>query len=311
MAARVMVEPRLQNVGSFCLVYAEGVKATLSLLTMLLVTASTANSAEIVTDEATRMGVLRLVFPNARISAVSGPPNIESFSVTDPLGHLVISLRSGFQHEYAVVGPVAKEEEEPASDITRFPEHWMSDKRRVLMEVFRWKPPRDGEPLLVAVLSYSFPTANPARCCRAKGKVILLSTAADRILDRIEKVPYAFTTFTSVRFLDMDGSGAEKLMIGADTSGMGSIGVDSAVFDLSNRKLDPLLAVNTLVFYEADIEDLDIHTLTLDEPQTIRSSGKRFFFVKKTFAEKAKLFAKPPTSQMSYPVGFGVPLDWQ
>jgi hypothetical protein len=178
------------------------------------------------------------------------------------------------------------------------------------MQVYRRKPTREGEAILVAVLSYSFPDANPARCCRAIGKVLLISNTEDRLLDKFDKVPCAFTMFTSVRFLDIDGSGAEKLMVDADTSGVASIGVSSAVFDLSNYNLNSILSIDTMVFYEADLEDLDIHTLALDERQTVHSQGRWFFFVKKTFAEKAKLFAKPHSTSVSYSVGYGVPLDW-
>jgi len=139
----------------------------------------------------------------------------------------------------------------------------------------------------------------------------LLSNTADRILDAFDKVPNEFTMFTAVKFLDVDGTGAEKLMIGADTAGAGFIGVDSAVFDVSKQKLTPLLSVATMVLYKAEIENIDIHTLTLDERQTIRSGGKRFVFIKKTFAEKRKISSKPLTRRVSFPPGYGLPLDWQ
>jgi hypothetical protein len=140
---------------------------------------------------------------------------------------------------------------------------------------------------------------------------LLLSNTAERILDTFDQMPYAFTTVTSVGFLDLDGSGANKLMIGADFSGVGSSGIDTAVFDVSHRKLRPLISFTTLVLYEADPDQLDIHTLELDEHQTRLAKGNRFFFVKTTYAEKATVFPKPVITHVSYPVGTGIPLNWQ
>jgi hypothetical protein len=118
----------------------------------------------------------------------------------------------------------------------------------VQMQLYRWKTPDGLEPLLVAVLNYSFLNANPARCCVAIGEVLLLSSTADRILDTLDQMPNDFTTFTSVRFLDPDGSGADKLMIAADFSGAGITGVDMAIFDVSHRKLNPMISLATLSY---------------------------------------------------------------
>ena len=138
---------------------------------------------------------------------------------------------------------------------------------------------------------------------------MLVSNTADRVLDTFDKVPNAFTMFTLVRFLD-DGSDAEKLMICADFSGIATLGMDSAIFDVAHRKVSPLISAETLVSYQLERENLDFHTLTLDEHRTLLSNGQRFVFTKKTWAEKGKVFSTPVTSSVSYPVGAGLPLDW-
>jgi hypothetical protein len=85
--------------------------------------------------------------------------------------------------------------------------------------------------------------------------VLLVSNAADHIFDKFDKMPYAFSEFTSIRFLDVNGSGVEKLMIGADFSFLGpAVGVDSAVFDLADHRLTPLFSTNTVVLDEADLD---------------------------------------------------------
>lgn len=71
------------------------------------------------------------------------------------------------------------------------------------------------------------------------------------------------------------------------------------------------MSVTTMVFYEAELENADVHTLTLDEGQTLLAGGKRFFFVKKSFVEKGEVLRRPVTSRVSYPIGTGLPLDWQ
>jgi len=44
-----------------------------------------------------------------------------------------------------------------------------------------------------------------------------------------------FTTFTSIRFIHTDTTAAEKLMIGYDYSGAGSIGISSIVLDVDGQ----------------------------------------------------------------------------
>ena len=164
--------------------------------------------------------------------------------------------------------------------------------------------------MLVAILSYSFRGANPARCCRAIGKVLLLSNGGERVVDTFGGMPWAFSAFMDVRFLN-DGSGTEKLMVGVDTYGPATLIVDSAIFDLSKGRLTPVLSVQTMVLYEQELENIDVHTLTLDEGRTTSAKGTRFYFVKRMFADKKKLPATPVVTIESYPAGSGLPLNWQ
>jgi hypothetical protein len=83
------------------------------------------------------------------------------------------------------------------------------------------------------------------------------------------------------------------------------------VFEAVNNKLHPILSVNTMVLYEAELEKADIHTLTLDKRRTLFGRGTQFFFFKKSYVEKGRVLAKPVTTTVSYRVGTGVPLDWR
>jgi hypothetical protein len=267
------------------------------------------NAAQLVTDEATNLKVLRLIFPGMRTSVVSKRKSEKPWPVTDPLGRVIALVKDGLERgkDFTVVGPVSKEEEGPASDLRDYQHR--SDQRYVRMEVFRWSS-STGEPFLVAVLNYTFRNANPPRCCRALGRIVLLSNDAGRVLDSFDKVPYAFTMFTSLQFLNVNISGSEKLMIGADFSGAGTVGINSAVFEVSHEKLNPVLSVTTMVLSEADVEDSDIHTLTLDEQRTLLTNGKEFFFVKKTYASGKQVFQTPRIETISFPVATGIPVDW-
>jgi hypothetical protein len=279
-------------------------------MALVLVSYSAAHAGELVTDETLKLQVLRLTFPNTQISVIPANANETPYSVTDPLGR-VVELAEPLlapNHDYEIVGSVAKYEEEPASDITDL-NRPPSDKRQVRMQLFRWRI-ANGGPLLLEVLSYSFANANPARCCRALGKILLLSSTGDHILDTLDTVPYAFTMFTSVEFFQVDGTDAEKVMIGGDFSGVATVGVNSVVLDVSHQRLTPLMSVTTGVLYEEELENTDVHTLVLDERRTRAAGGKRFFFIKKSYVEKGKIRRTPVSSVVSYPIGTGLPLDW-
>lgn len=83
------------------------------------------------------------------------------------------------------------------------------------------------------------------------------------------------------------------------------------VFDVVNKHLRPLIEVSTLVLYEAELENADVNTLALDEGRTRDAAGREFFFLKKSYIEKGKVLRRPVTTSVSYPVGAGLPLDWQ
>jgi hypothetical protein len=269
------------------------------------------HAAQLVTDEATNLQVLRLVFPGMRVSVLAKRQDEKPSPVTDPMGRIIAVVSDGLERgrEFSTIGPVSKEERGPASDLGDY-QH-MSNQRYVRMEVFRWRASTDGQPFLLAVLSYTFRNSNPPLCCRALGKIVLLSNNANRVLDSFNKVPNAFTMFTSLDFIKVSGTGYEKLMIGVDFSGVGTIGINSAIFEVSQRKLRPLLSLTTMVLNEADIEALDIRTLKFDEHRTFLANGKEFFFLQRTYATGKQVLATPSTETIALPVGTGVPIDWQ
>jgi hypothetical protein len=114
--------------------------------------------------------------------------------------------------------------------------------------------------------------------------------------------------FTDIRFLQ-GGTGSEKLMIAADYYGAASLRVRSVILDVLDNHLNPLMSVSTVVLYEAELENADVHTLTLDAHKTLVTGDKRFYFVKKSYVEKGNVLRTPATTGVSYPIGTGLPLQ--
>lgn len=243
---------------------------------LLLLDFSICRAAELVTDEALRLHVLHRVFPNAAISI--SPVRISQEPREAHLAPLAEPLRSALEQErnYDVVGPVAKDEEAPAEqDITRSPGKPFADRRQVRLLLYR------SQPNLVAVVNYSFPEASPSRCCRVIGKVMLLSVSGDQVLATFDNMPNAFTTFTAVKFIDVGSTATEELLISVDFAGAGTIGINTAIFDLSSQKITPLGWLTTAVY--SGLEKEEMFTLTLDEQRTRLSNGRRCWFTKKTY----------------------------
>lgn len=275
----------------------------------LLLLVCSAHGAELVTDEATRLGVLRLVFPKAAISigpARSKPPEAGFSGELEPLAD---SFHDAFadEQEYDVVAP-PDEEEELAASITF---DRSSDRRRVRLLLYRWRPADGGQASLVAVLHYVFVDANPSRCCRALGKVMLLSASGERVEAKVTEMPNAFTRFTSIRFLDPGRPNPEDLLVSVDFSGAGVVGVNTAILDLTNQRITPLGWLTTAVYDGLEKENEEMFAMTFDEQKTRLSKGKRFWFVKKSYIEKGKKLPTPITSATSVlATRMGVPLNW-
>jgi len=289
-------------------------KDCLVLAALFVLGASSAHAAQLVTDETVRLRVLHTAFPNARISnspaateskqSLPGGANKQEIGF-DTLGAISNELTDALEGErrYDVIGSVSKDEETPASDITAPPKNRLSDKRQVRLRLYRWQGRLEVEPVLVAFLNYSFPDAKPAHCCGAVGKLLLTSDAVDRILAHFNKTSFAFTSFTSIRFLDINDDGTEEVLVGEDFGGGASTGVNLAIFDLSHGTFNLKFQVTTAVF--SAMEDFEEYVLTLDEQRTVSAKGETFHFVKKTYAANGKAHPKPIVTRISYPAGTG------
>jgi hypothetical protein len=187
----------------------------LATLAIFVLIAPTVHSAEIVTDEALRIQVLRTEFPKATISTAHRAEKLPKVSLDPERQPLWDSMTDALENEseYQVVGPVEKREETAVGLGCK--EQRLCDIRRVRLRLYRWRSKKADQSSLLAVLNYSFPGANYARCCSAIGRVLLLSSSGDHVLAKVDEMPNAFTTFTAVKFLDAGNMPNEKLLIGA------------------------------------------------------------------------------------------------
>jgi len=259
--------------------------------------------AELVTDEKTRLQVLRLMFPDARIS--ESPIRSWDASYTAKWAQelpLIDALRD--EKLYDVLGPIAKDEEDAATDVA---ELITSNERTVRLRLYRWQT-ENSRPFLVGTLNYAFRNVQPAQCCRAIGKLLLLSDDGKAILDSISRMPQDFTMFTSIRFANLNGDRSEALMVSADFSGPMTVGINTLILGVHHEKFRPLFWTTTAV--KSDLEQ-KMFTMALDEKRTFLARGQRYCFVKTTYIEKGKTLRPPLTSRVSYPVGNGnVAVDW-
>jgi hypothetical protein len=280
--------------------------AALSIVAVFGVTASTVTGAEAVIDEAIRMRVLRLMFPNGRISA--SPIRAWDASVKvkglEPL-QLNDALRS--ERLYDVKGALTNAaEKEAATDVTD-PEA-PSDKRIVRLRLYRWTAGKEDRPYLIGVLHYRFYNKQPALCCQAIGELLLLSEDGAGLLDCVAKMPSDFTIFTSVRFADLKGDGSQTLLLSADFSGPGTVGVGTVALTVAHQKLKTLFWTTTAV--KSSLGN-GMFTLALDEDRTRLAKGRQYWFIRKTYVEEGGGAHTPPlTSRVSFPVNDQVPVDW-
>jgi len=267
-------------------------------MAFLVASSIPAHSAELLTNEGIRLRVLQTVFPGAAISVSTGP--LEDLSLKlDCCKELPLNDAFKDEHLYEIVAPATKAEEDPAGDVAE-PEKPLSTTRLVRLQVYRQRSQDGREPLLVAIVNYWFRPANPPNCCQAIGKVLLLSANGDRLLDSFDNMPNAFTMFTSITFLDIDGGGLEKLFLAADYSSPGEVGINLKVFDVSGLKIRPLLAIASASSWR------EKSVLAFDQQETMAAKGKRFWFTKTVYDRNGTELQQPVITNISFPAGEGV-----
>jgi hypothetical protein len=82
----------------------------------------------------------------------------------------------------------------------------------------------------------------------------------------------------------------------------GSIGTSMLVFDLSGRRLRPILETQSRLEYMTS----DRYSQELDVERSVAQAGRSVCFELTVFAKNEKVYAKPHVSHECYPMGAGV-----
>ncbi|HXA52008.1 MAG TPA: hypothetical protein VNV86_16945, partial [Candidatus Acidoferrum sp.] len=87
-----------------------------------------------------------------------------------------------------------------------------------------------------------------------------------------------------------------------DAGGAGSIGTSMLVFDLSGRRLRPILETQSRLEYMTS----DRYSQELDVERSVAQEGRSVCFELTVFAKNEKVYPKPHVSHECYPMGTGV-----
>jgi hypothetical protein len=231
-----------------------------------------------------RQDVLQAIFPPMEVVATTR--------------HRPDSLRypDAFANEtiYQVNGPAINEIERCASG-------GLSKSREVQLQVLPWPRTRAD---LVAVVQYRFIGASPAGACWSIGLVLHISRRgqAFEVLERQLMEPMHHSMFAGVRLLDLNGDGVEELVVEPDAGGTGTFMTSMLLFDLSGRRLRPILETQSRLEYLTT----DRYSQDLDVERSVAQEGRSVCFELTVFAKNEKVYAEPHVSHECYPMGTGV-----
>jgi hypothetical protein len=232
-----------------------------------------------------RQDILQAIFPAMEVVATTRHRPPASPRYPDAFANEAI---------YQVNGPATNEVEHCASAA-------LSKSREVQLQVFPWPRTRTD---LVAVVQYRFIGASPAGACWSIGLVLHLSRRgqAFEVLERQLMEPMHHSLFAGIRLLDLNGDGVEELVVEPDAGGAGSIGTSMLVFDLSGRRLRPILETQSRLEYMTT----DRYSQELDVARSVAQEGRSVCFELTVFAKNEKVYARPHVSHECYPMGTGV-----
>jgi hypothetical protein len=246
-----------------------------------------------------RQDILQAVFPAMEVVATT-----RHRSDLKPSSSLHYTDAFANEPIYQVNGLAINEVERCASeDLSkrRFSESWFSKSREVQLQIFPWPRTRAD---LAAVVQYRFIGASPAGSCWSIGLVLHISRRGQsfEVLERQLMEPMHHSLFATVRLVDLNGDGVEELVVEPDAGGVGSYGTSMLIFDLSGRRLRPILETQSRLEYMTS----DRYLQELDVERTLAQEGQSVCFELTVFAKDEKIYSKPHVSHECYPMGTGV-----
>ncbi|MEI9814228.1 MAG: hypothetical protein WDO18_16985 [Acidobacteriota bacterium] len=219
--------------------------------------------------------------------------------------HLVDALANEKQYEIRGAAPI--EERAFAEDLVGEGDK-LSDVRLVQMRLFR--SGAGPEARLLAIIRYFYLGANPARCCMAIGKVVLLNRTGNQALATVRQSPHAYTTFTNIQPIADLRTGRSILLVGLDFGAPETTGEYSMILGVERDRLIPLHGFVSAISTTAE-DGPQTFAMTLDRGRTHFGTDRRLWFVKKTFMRGMKILDPPEAQHVAIKVGTNpVDLDW-
>lgn len=200
---------------------------------------------------------------------------------------------------YQVNGPPANAIERCASE--NLGSAHFSQSREVRLLLLPWPRTRAD---YAGVLQYSFIGSNPAGSCWSIGAVIHLARRGPQweVVERRLVEPHRHNKFEGVQMVDVTGDGVEDLVVEPSFGGPGASGSSLLIFDLSGRRLRPILQTQSRLEFGKD----DAYSQKLDPPGSVESGGKSVCFELTVYVKGGRVYSKPRVTHECYPSGTGV-----
>ena len=253
----------------------------------LLGIASLASAAKLVTDESTRMKVLAVLFPKARINEIQG----KRIDNSGRVGSVEFPDALKDEKVYHVEAPPIGEAEECAASSLVDPE--IVGRRRVLrLKLFSL----GNEPEYVAAMQYKFSDANPPFACPSIARLSIVSQRK-RVDDYVPEMTH-HSGWQTIGFANLTGPGSDDLIVESDWGGGGAQYGELSIFDLAPNKLRQLIQIRSRgVDYQREWASV------LDVAKTASKQGREFCFTQTTFQVAEKTLQPPQATYPCYPPG--------
>lgn len=264
------------------------IAARVSVLTALVSVAVLGRAANLVTDESTRIEVLKAAFPDAKVSPPKNKP-LDWRPLPWPKHELTDALRG--EEEYTVVGTMDRFEQSWANICA---EHGPNPVRRLRMRVYdvRWGQRKT----YVALAQYVvFPEDSVARsrllCAFARLFVLTRQVDEWRVDHTGDSLLWWGQAIPSFRLLDINGDGQEEVVVEAEGTTAHRRWITMTMFAVSDGRLHGIAEVETL----SNIPDTFHvqYTLVLNVAKSRNAKGMAYYFTKTVYGTATKPLPNP------------------
>lgn len=245
--------------------------------------------AQLVTNEATRIDILRAVFPGTQISASRQNPL--DWRASPWPGHELIDALAG-EKEYEVVGNVDKSEEAWANGVlVQDLESAPHENRRLRFRVYEVS--NGALKTYVALAHYTFTGIQfHPFCCEWFARLFFVSRegALWKVQYTHSSLLYRAKTIRSFRLIDLDGDGREEILVEAENTATAyRRWIAMNIFGIVDGALKILAEADTL----STNGEVTQYSRELDVARTRTAAGKSILFKTIVYGTENEPFPTP------------------